>query len=173
MKQILYNNDNLKEEDINRVVKRAKLLMINSNDEILFAHSKDNYFFVGGRLEEGETFEEAIVRETKEETGIDISFEERKPFCTITYMNRNYPTEGINTKSVAHYYIIECDTQPDLNNAKLTEEEKSCNFELKYIHKDKALQKLNDCLKVCPNKNVVRDTISVVEEYLKNESELK
>ena len=50
MKTILYNYDNLQEQDINRVVRRAKILIINSNDEILFAHSNNNYFFVGGRV---------------------------------------------------------------------------------------------------------------------------
>lgn len=169
MKQILYNNDNLNEEEINNVVKRAKILIINSNDEILFAHSKNNYFFVGGRLEEGETFEEAIARETKEETGIKIQLNERTPFCTITYMNKDYPTKGINTKSVAQYYIVKCDTKPNLNKANLTEEEKYSNFKLEYIHKDKVLEKLNDCLKKCTNKNVVTDTISVLNEFLKIE----
>ena len=115
MKTILYNYDNLKEEDINRIVRRAKILIINSNDEILFAHSNNNYFFVGGRVEENETFEEGIVRETKEETGIDLSLEKREPFFNITYMNKDNPNEGVNTKSIANYYLIKCDTKPDLS----------------------------------------------------------
>lgn len=167
MKTILYNYDNLKEQDINRLVRRAKVLIINSNDEILFAHSNNNYFFVGGRVEENETFDEGIIREVKEETGIDLPLGKREPFFTITYMNKDYPSEGINTKSVANYYIIKCDTKPDLSNVSLTNEEKVSNFKLVYINKDKVIEELNNSLETCSNKNVVRDTMEVVKEYLK------
>ena len=167
MKEILYNNDNLKEEEINNIVRRAKAIIINSNDEILFAHTQDNYFFVGGRVEPDETFEEGIVREIKEETGIDIDFKFQEPFCTITYMNKDYPKEGINTKSIANYYVIKCDIKPDLSKVKLTEEEKYCDFGLEYISKENALNELHNHFKKCTKKNVVRDTIKVIEEYLK------
>ncbi len=167
MKAILYNYDNLQEQDINRVVRRAKILIINSNDEILFAHSNNNYFFVGGRLEENETFEEGIVRETKEETGIDLPLEKREPFFNITYMNKDYPSDGVNTKSVANYYLIKCDTKPDLSKVSLTDEERVSNFKLVYIKKDKVIEELNKSLENCSNKNVVNDTIDVVKEYLK------
>ena len=167
MKQILYNSDKITEEDINNVVRRAKVIIINSKDEILFAHSKNNYFFVGGRVEVNESFEEALVREVKEETGIDIPQKERDILCTITYMNKDYPKIGINTKSIANYYLIECDIKPDLTKANLTEEEKSWDFKLEYIHKDNVLETLNNKLQSCTKKNVVRDTISVIEEYLK------
>lgn len=167
MKTLLYNYDNLTDNDINRVVRRAKILIINSNDEILFAHSNNNYFFVGGRVEENETFDEGIVREIREETGIALPLEKRKPFFTITYMNKDYPSKGINTKSIANYYLIKCDTKPNLNKINLTDEEKISNFKLVYIHKDKVLEELNNSLETCSNKNVVRDTIEVVKEYLK------
>lgn len=167
MKTILYNYDNLKEEDINRIVRRAKILIINSNDEILFAHSNNNYFFVGGRVEENETFDEGIVREIREETGIELPLEKREPFFTITYMNKDYPSEYVNTKSVANYYLIKCDTKPDLSKVSLTDEERVSNFKLVYIKKDKVIEELNKSLENCSNKNVVKDTIDVVKEYLK------
>ena len=166
MKEILYNEENVQEKEINRLVRRAKVLIINSSDEILYAYSNNHYFFVGGRVEEGETFEEALVREVKEETGIDIPLEERKLICTITYMNKNYPEEGINTKSVANYYLIKSDIKPNLENSNLTEEEKSWNFELKYVHKDKAIDLLTESLKICDKKNTVKDTLEVTKEYL-------
>lgn len=169
MKEIIYNKESLLEEEINRVVRRAKVLIINRDDEILYAYSNNHYFFVGGRVEEGETFEEGLVREVKEETGIDIPLEKRTPICTITYMNKNYPEEGINTKSVAHYYLIKSDIKPNLENTNLTEEEKSWNFELKYVHKDKALDILNESLKICNKKNTVNDTLEVTKVYLLNE----
>lgn len=40
MKEIIYNNDNLKEEDITETVIRTKALLIN-NDKILLANEDD------------------------------------------------------------------------------------------------------------------------------------
>ena len=167
MKKITYNNDNLKEEDINRVVRRAKMILINSNDEILIAYSNKNYQLIGGHVEDNETFDECIVREIKEETGIDIPLEKREPFYVITYMNKDYPNKGDNSKYIANYYSIKSDIKPNLSKINLTEEEKEGNFELRYIHKDKVLEELNNSLKTCTRKNVVKDTIKVVKEYLK------
>ena len=167
MKTIIYNNDNLKEEDINRRVFRAKALIINSKDEILFAHAKDSYFLIGGRVEEGESFDEGLVREIKEETGVEIKLEKLEPFITITYMNKDYPSVGINTKAVANYYLIKQDVKPNIDEVILTEEEISWNFELKLIHRDHALEKLYDSLKKCTNKKAVEDTIEVIKEFLK------
>jgi 8-oxo-dGTP pyrophosphatase MutT (NUDIX family) len=166
MKNIIYNNDNLKEQEINNIVRRAKAIIINSNDEILFAHTQDNYFFVGGRVDDNENFEEGLVREIKEETGIDIPLTKRDVFCTITYMNKDYPKEGINTKSIANYYVIKCDIKPDLSKVKLTEEEKYCDFCLEYISKKNVLNELHNHFKKCTKKNVVRDTIKVIKEYV-------
>lgn len=165
MKELVYNYDNLKEEDINRVVRRAKILIINSNDEILLAHSNNNYFFVGGRVEENETYDECIIREVKEETGIDLPLKKREPFFTITYMNKAYPSKCVNTKSVANYYLIKCNIKPDLSKVSLTDDEKNANFELVYIHKDKTLEVLNNSLTTCSKENVVSDTIEVVKEF--------
>ena len=45
----------------------------------VLAHNKDKYGFPGGKLEEGETPEQAVVRETEEEIGVtpfDITFKD-------------------------------------------------------------------------------------------------
>ena len=167
MESIIYNPNNLNESDINNIVRRAKLLIINSNDEILFANSINNdYFFVGGRVEENETFDECIVREMLEETGIEMPLENRIPFFTITYMTKDYPSKGINRKTVANYYVINCDIKPNLSNTNLTEEEKSWGFGLEYINKDKALEKISESLKICKNKNAVSDTLEALKAFL-------
>lgn len=166
MRTILYNNDNLKEENINNIVRRAKILIINSNNEILLAHADNNFFLIGGRVEDGESFEEGMVRELMEETGIQLTIKKIKPFFIITYMSKDYPSDGINTKSIANYYFIKCDIEPDLSKVSLTEDEKMSNFELRYIHRNNILDELNKCLKVCTRTGVVRDTIDVVTEYL-------
>jgi 8-oxo-dGTP pyrophosphatase MutT (NUDIX family) len=53
----------------------AQVVIINDNGEVcLVSRKKDHTDFglVGGKLDEGETFEEAAIREAKEETGLDV-----------------------------------------------------------------------------------------------------
>lgn len=78
MKEIIYNENNLKDSDINKVVKRAKALIINSNDEILLGYGDRNYQLPGGHLEDNETYDECLFREIKEETGINIPLEKKR-----------------------------------------------------------------------------------------------
>ena len=77
MKEIIYNYNFLNEEDINRTVVRIKAVLENKNGEILLCYSSNNYHLPGGHLEEEESYEECLVREIKEETGIDIEKKER------------------------------------------------------------------------------------------------
>lgn len=165
MKKILYNEDNLKEEEVNRIVRRGKIIIINSNDKILLAHSDNNYFLIGGRCELNETFEDCIRREVKEETGIDIKFDKLDLILTITYMNKDYPESGINSKTINNYYYIKCDDKPNLKEINLTEEEIETNFELCYVHKDNIIKLLTDNLKTCIKQGVARDTIEAINEF--------
>ena len=46
----------LNDTDINREVKRAKALIVNSNDEVMLVFSHNTYFLVGGHVEENESY---------------------------------------------------------------------------------------------------------------------
>jgi ADP-ribose pyrophosphatase YjhB (NUDIX family) len=65
----------LKFYNYRNVPKASLSLLINKEGKILSVSRKDNIFdknIVGGKVDEGETFEQAAVREAKEETGLDI-----------------------------------------------------------------------------------------------------
>ena len=168
MKTIIYNNDNLKEKDINRVSRRAKAIIVNDNNEILLACSNENYHLPGGHLENDETYEECLVREIKEEVGVDIPIIDKDPILTIIYYNRDYPEKGVNSKTEAKYYEVSYDVVPNRSNIKLTEEEINGNFRLEYIDENKILNVLKKSLKTCTRKGVVKDTIEALKEYLNN-----
>ena len=169
MKEVIYNENNIKEEKINRIIRRAKVLIENENEEILLANSFNNYQFPGGHVEDDETFAEGLIREVYEETGIKLNMKLPVPFMTIIYVTKNYPTEGINTKYVGNYYSIKTNELPNISNINLTHEEEMGNFKLEYINKKEIINKLESSLETCTHKNTVLDTINVIKEYLENE----
>ena len=159
------NKDNLKLDDINKITKRVKLLIVNEN-EFLLAHSAGDYFFIGGHVEDNETDEECLKREIEEECGTCLEIPLKK-FMQIKHLNKDYPKKGINTLSLTNYYIYEGKIKIDLSKIKLTEEEKKNNFELVYLNKNKIINALEDSLKTGTRIGATIDTIEVLKEYLK------
>ena len=166
MKEIIYNNDNLLDEDINNEICRAKMIVENDNNELLFCMTNNNYYLIGGHLEDGETFDEAVVREIKEESGVDIPFEKREPYFSIKYYCRDYPEKGLNTRYINNYYSIKYNLIPDMTNSSLEQGEIDGGFKLEYIDKNKALEVLTKSLENCTRERVVLDTIDAVKIYL-------
>lgn len=133
LKQIITNKHNLTDADMTEVVKRVKVLLVNSNNEVLLGYSHNNYQFPGGHVEENETLIQTVNREVLEETGMDLGVENIEPFaCAIGYY-KDWPAEGKNRKIEIYYYEIKTDEKPNLENTEYTENEKDGNFELRYI----------------------------------------
>lgn len=169
MKTIINNYDEISEEIINNEVKRAKLLIINSNNEIAVVLSHSNYFLVGGHVENKESDYECLDREIKEEMGITLPVKDAKKFYEIKYLNKDYPEKNINTLSLINYYYLKSDTKPNLDNLNLTEDERSGDFHIEYIKIDDIVDKLTKSLKNATKPGLVEDTIEVIKEYIKLE----
>lgn len=169
MKTVLYNESNLKKEEINKIVKRAKLILVNSNNEILLGYCNNNYQLPGGHVEKNETYEECLIRELMEETGINLNSKIDNLVLKIIYMNKDYPNKGDNTKYICNYYSIKSDLKPNLNLINLTKEEKDGNFYLRYININNVIEELESSLENCTRENVVKDTIAAINEYIKKE----
>lgn len=168
MKEILYNYDNLSLEQIDETIVRTKGLIINSKNEITLGYSHKTYQFPGGHLEEGETLVECLLREIKEETGIEIKDAKIKPFEKITYYNKNYHNSGKNRCNEVYFFIIKSDAVFDMNNTNLTEGEKDGNFTIKTISLNDVEQILIDSIPDNPiNEVIVEEMLDVLKEYNK------
>ena len=133
MKQLITNKYNLTDSDMTEVVKRVKVLLVNSNNDVLLGYSHNNYQFPGGHVEENETLVQAVNREVLEETGIELNITNIEPFaCAIGYY-KDWPAEEKNRKIEIYYYEVKTDEKPNLENTDYTENEKDGNFELRYI----------------------------------------
>ena len=109
MKQLITNKYNLTDSDMTEVVKRVKVLLVNSNNDVLLGYSHNNYQFPGGHVEENETLVQAVNREVLEETGIELNITNIEPFaCAIGYY-KDWPAEGKNRKIEIYYYEVKTD----------------------------------------------------------------
>ena len=166
MKEIIYNEDNLKEEDIDELVIRTKGLIINSKNEISLGYSHGTYQFTGGHLEEGESLEECLVREIKEETGIILKDYSMNPFYKTVYYTKNYHNSGKNRKNEIYFYIIKTDEVADMSNSNLDDWEKSGNYEVRLIPLDEVKNVLNSTLNDNPiNEVIYKEMLNVLNEY--------
>ncbi len=85
--------------------------------------NKDKWLGIGGKFEDGESPEECIIREVKEETGLTIN--KYKLRCAITYVSTNWETE--------YMYVF---TSNDFTGELI-----ECNEgNLKWIEKDKVTE---------------------------------
>lgn len=167
LKEIIYNQNNLEENDINRVVKRAKILLINDKNEVLICNSKNNYFLLGGHVEGEEPDVDCLMRELDEEAGINIDLNDMKLFMTIKYFSKDYPEVGTNSMSLANYYYLKSNALPSLKDIHLTKEEEQGNFRIEQIPIEKCIEVLTNSLEHATRKIVVIDTIEVLKEYIK------
>ena len=166
-KNIIYNNDNLKINDINRIVKRAKIIFENAEGQLILCHSNGNYFLLGGHVDGNETDMECLYREILEETGAEIKFQTLSPFITIKYFNKDYPETKTNSLTIANYYYLNYNLEPKSVKQNLTEDEIKGGFKLDYIDKNEVIGILERSLASSTRKGVTLDTIEVIKEYLK------
>mgnify|MGYP003299729647 CR=1 FL=1 len=167
IKEIVYNPDNIDESSISRIVKRAKILLINDRDEVLICNSKHNYFLLGGHVEGEEPDESCLLRELDEEAGINIDLKDMQFFMSIKYLSKDYPEEGINSMSLANYYYLRSNVLPSLKDTHLTKEEEQGNFRIEQISIEEIVDILTNSLDSATRKVVVVDTIEVLKEYIK------
>ena len=167
IKTIIYNPNNLEEIDINIVVKRAKIILINDKNEVLICNSKNNYFLLGGHVDGDEPDVDCLMRELDEEAGINIDLNNMKFFMNIKYLSKDYPEVGTNSMSSANYYFLKSNALPSQKDIHLTKEEEQGNFRIEQIPIEKCIEVLTKSLDSATRKVVVIDTIEVLKEYIK------
>ena len=129
MKDIVINDFNLKEEDINKTVYKARVLLL-ENDKVLIANYHDIFLLPGGKLDKNENEDEAVIRELKEETGTDYTIEEFSKEIKLTHYQKDYQStngEVTNRKVITYYYVGNY-KEIDLSKAKMSDKEIKGNF---------------------------------------------
>ena len=169
MKKIIVNKNNLKEEEITDLVKKVKLLIINSQNEILLAYQRNGYEFTGGTNEEGECLSQTVTRELLEETGIELEINNIEPFACMVGYYKDWPTKGRNKKIEIYYYEVKTDEKPNYDKINLTENEKDGKFRLEYIKLDEIEQVMNNNTELYgDDRGIAKEMLNLLDIYINN-----
>ena len=173
MKKIIINDNNLSDDDIDMSVTRVKGLMINSSGKILLAHNNNTYQLPGGHVDEDETIDACIVREIKEETGIDVEIHD-EPFLVIVTYDYDYFGRGKKVLNTIYYYRFLTDDTPNFDETHYDELELATDFNLFYVN----FKDLDSFLVKCLDEGSVdapigREMLYVFQEYQNAYGEIK
>lgn len=95
--------------------------VIIENNKILLTRQWDGYSLIGGGVEKGETIEESIVREVKEETGLTITPDKIIHQAT-TFFKRNAESQANQSIQL---YFTHSQLHGQINNDNITDSEKT------------------------------------------------
>jgi ADP-ribose pyrophosphatase YjhB (NUDIX family) len=135
MKEIVFNNEKLSDENIQIFDNKVKVILKDSKDELLICKRNGVIHFIGGKIENNETYQEASAREIAEETGIIIPDpnDSLKPFLSMKQYKKNYYNSGKNCILCITYLVCNTDDKFDYNKRNLDEYESKECFTLDYI----------------------------------------
>ncbi len=165
MQEIVFNDSNLTDNDIEQSVTRVKALLINSKGKILIVYNNYTYQLPGGHLKDSEDIDQCIIREVREETGIDLDIKE-DPFLRIKTYDDNYFDTGKKTLSTIYYYRFIVDDLPDINKTQFDELELSTEFKLFYVmfsNLRSFLEKAYEEKKI--DKSILKEMLKVLDVY--------
>ncbi len=136
MRTVVINDDYLGDSDVDYSVTRAKGIIINNENKVILAHNNGTFQFPGGHVEEGEDEKECLIREVREEVGIE-NFHVEDPFLKIITYDSHYFNTGSVVLNTIYYYKVTTNEQPDEEKTKYDLVEASTPFKLFYVDLDK------------------------------------
>lgn len=139
MKKIKLNYvENIKYE---KKVDKVRAIVLNKEGKALLVKYAGLYMLPGGKIDKGETEEDALKREVLEESGIEIDIEKSQLFLELESYNTNYydrkEKRNINRINNTKFYIVETDKDIDENKKQLTESEKIENQTIEFVNLSK------------------------------------
>lgn len=119
-----YNDDDLKDNEIDQVVTRVKAFIVSSKNNMLIGRDEEGYHLLGGEVSAEEDIMKALAQHIFKETGITLDAKDSiEPFYEIRYYNKDYKGSGINRLSDLIYFLVKTDKLPNYKKLKLTERE--------------------------------------------------
>ena len=142
MKIVVLNENELKEEEMESIVVKARAIIINSNNEIYLSKYGEMFLLPGGKIEEDETLLFGLKRELSEELGIIEKNDDFEPLILIKQYNKGYPSKDncrfYNRLNITYYYLLKTNEDININESHLTISESANNFKTIIVDIEKA-----------------------------------
>lgn len=151
-----------------RTAVRAILINDDNKIAILYKKNKNEYKLVGGGVDEGETYEEALERETLEESGCKIEILQELGYI------EEYRGE-MNFKQISYVYVAK--VIEDTKVLHLTQKEKDEGSEICWFEPAEALKKISECYdkvkaseysSVYSTKIIIKRDMCILQKYLES-----
>lgn len=145
METVIINDCNLCDNNIQKFSNKVRAVLL-SGDKILVSYYGGVILFPGGSIENGETENEAIIRELKEETGVFYDTNNLTELLYLKHYQPNYPTrcdEVINRLVITKFYLAKF-KGINLDGLNRTQNEIKDNFRLELIDLNKFIALLNE-----------------------------
>ncbi len=162
---LIKNKYNLKEKDITDKTTKIKVFLKNK-DILYIGYARDNYQLPGGTHEEGETLSDTLIREIKEEVGIELNKENYKPFLLLKSYYKNWPSDNRNKLVEIYYFEVETNKKPNINNINLTQNEKEKDFKILEVPFNNIKELLEENLSLYEDKQGITKELLEIIEYM-------
>lgn len=121
---VKYNDDDLKDNEIDEVITRVKAFIVSSKNDMIVGYTDEGYQIINGYVNEGEDLLKALANIVFNSTGIQLDNKDIvEPFYEVRYYNKDYKGSGLNRLSDLIYFYIKSDKLPNLKKLKLTDKE--------------------------------------------------
>ena len=144
MNKVIINDNHLSNYDIHTIKDKVRAILLSDN-QVLISNYGGVVLLPGGSVDTGETSDEAIIRELKEETGILYDIKHLEKVLSLIHYQPNYPTrnnEIMNRLIKTKYYLGEF-RGIDLKNIQRTDREIQDNFHLQLVKLDEFMRIVN------------------------------
>jgi len=133
---VKYNDDDLKDDEIDEVVTRVKAFIVSSKNNMIVGYNDEGFQLIGGYVHEGEDVVTALKQMIFNESGIVLDAKDAiEPFYEVRYYNRDYKGSGMNRLSDLIYFVVKTDKLPNHKKLKLTDKELAEKLPLEVIRR--------------------------------------
>ena len=129
------------DENWERSFRPSVRAIIQKDDKIAMVYNQkyDYYAFPGGGIEEGESFHQALLREVKEETGLNVILDSIEELGSALRVSKSFAFENTIFVQENFYYI--CQAEDAIGEQRLEGYEAEQGMVLEFVNPEEALRK--------------------------------
>ena len=130
--------DNIDDKVVDKINNKVRVILLDDNNNVVVTKYADMFMLPGGKINKGESLENGLVRETKEELGIDLFSDNFIPFIEISNFIEDYPVVANSKKenriNNTTYYLVRTNKKYNKDNISLSDREKENGFEVRTLN---------------------------------------